>query len=75
MGGWGKLARRTGCRFGVNGSGGGGGIGRCGAFTVTFEVFALYCRIVGGGGGGGITLKALAKGIVFGTGVGPKVFD
>lgn len=75
MGGWGKLARRTGCRFWVNGTGGGGGggIGRCDAFI--FGVFALYCR-TGGGGGGGIKGKPLlAKGILFGTGVELKLFN
>lgn len=79
MGGWGKLARRTGGRFWVNasGGGGGGGIGRCDAFAATFTVgaFALYCRIGGGGGGGGIVVKLLAKGITFGVGVGLKVFN
>jgi hypothetical protein len=57
----------------VNETGGGGGIGRCDAFTL--GAFALYCRI-GGGGGGGIKAKlSLAKGIVFGTDVEPKVFN
>ena len=60
------------------GGGGGGGIGRCDAFTV--GAFALYCRTDGGGGGGGggggIKAKLLLdKGIVFGTGVEPKVFN
>lgn len=75
VGGWGKLARRTACRFWVNGTGGGGGggTGRCDAFTL--GAFALYCRI-GGGGGGGIKPKPLlAKDIVFVTGVEPKVFN
>jgi hypothetical protein len=55
------------------GGGGGGGIGRCDEFTL--GAFALYCKI-GGGGGGGIKAKPLlAKGIVFGTGVEPKVFN
>lgn len=70
VGGWGKLARRTGCRFWVSETeGGGGGFGRCEAFTLG------ACRI-GGGGGGGIKVKPLlAKGVVFGTGVEPKVFN
>lgn len=60
----------------TEGGGGGGGIGRCDAFTL--GAFALlYCRIgSGGGGGGGIKAKLLlAKGIVFGTGVEPIVFN
>ena len=60
---------------GGGGGGGGGGIGRCDAFTL--GAFALlYCRIGSGGGGGGIKAKLLlAKGIVFGTGVEPIVFN
>jgi hypothetical protein len=77
VGGWGKLGRRTGCRFWVKvtGGGGGGGIGRCNGFAVTFDAFALYCR-TGGGGGGRMGVKPLlAEGIEFGTGAELKVFS